>query len=170
MDHHADGEVLAPEAARSAPAARSLPPGHSLGETVRMPIFLWLYASVLFAGIPMFIPFAHLSASARDTGIADTESVALVGLIGIGSLVGRFGIGALADRLGRLSTQIIAQLMLGASFALWAIADGYTTFAAFALVFGLSSGGIVSLLPPICSDLFGLRAVSSVIGLCRAGR
>ena len=49
----------------------------------------------------MFIPFAHVSAAARDLGIGDTRAVGLVGLIGIGSLVGRFAIGALADRLGR---------------------------------------------------------------------
>ncbi|NLD70628.1 MAG: MFS transporter [Limnobacter sp.] len=165
----ADGDTPAPAGAAPAGAPRKPPAGHRLGEAVRTPLFVWLYASVLLAGLPMFIPFAHLSASARDAGIAETESVALVGLIGIGSLVGRFGIGALADRLGRLSTQIIVELMMGASFALWAIAEGYPTFAAFALIFGLSYGGIVSLLPPICSDLFGLRAVSSIIGLLYTG-
>ncbi|HRO60496.1 MAG TPA: MFS transporter, partial [Burkholderiaceae bacterium] len=165
----ADGDTAPPESPPSPGASREPPPGHGLGDAVRTPVFRWLYASVLVAGLPMFIPFAHLSASARDAGIAETESVALVGLIGIGSLVGRFGIGALADRLGRLSTQIIVELMMGASFALWAVAEGYAMFAAFALVFGLSYGGIVSLLPPICSDLFGLRAVSSIIGLLYTG-
>ena len=41
----------------------------------------------------MFIPFAHVSAAARDLGIVDARAVGLVGLIGIGSLVGRFAIG-----------------------------------------------------------------------------
>jgi MFS family permease len=113
----------------------------------------------------MFVPFAHLSAAARDAGIAETQAVALVGLIGIGSLLGRFGLGALADRLGRLRTHVLVQAMLGASFVLWALADTYPVFALFALFFGLSYGGIVSLLPPICTDLYGVRAVSGIIGV-----
>lgn len=155
--------------AAGATTSRGAPAGLTLREALRAPSFRWLYASTLAAGIPMFVPFAHLSASARDAGIADTEAVALVGLIGIGSLLGRFGIGGLADRLGRLRTRIIVEATLGASFLIWASADGYVAFAVFALVFGLSYGGIVSLLPPICSDLYGLKAVSGIIGLLYTG-
>jgi len=153
-----------PEAPPAAPL-----PGLALHETIRTRRFRWLYAAALFAGAPMFVPFAHLSAAARDIGIADAQAIALVGLIGIGSLVGRFAIGALADRLGRLRTHVVAQFALGASFVLWWIGGPYANWALFALVFGLSYGGIVSLLPPICSDLFGLRAVSSTIGLLYSG-
>jgi len=163
-----DGDPLAADS-RPAGAARSPPPGLTLREAIRTPDFRWLYASTLAAGVPMFMPFAHISASARDNGIPDTEAVALVGLIGIGSLVGRFGIGALADRLGRLRTRVIAEATLGASFAIWALADGYLAFVLFTIVFGLSYGGIVSLLPPICSDLFGVRSVSGIIGLLYTG-
>ncbi|MCD6673640.1 MAG: MFS transporter [Burkholderiaceae bacterium] len=164
--------------AQARPASRSTPstarsatslPGLPLRETIRSRRFHWLYAAALCAGAPMFVPFAHLSAAARDVGIGDAQAVALVGLIGIGSLVGRFAIGALADRLGRLKTHVIAQFALGASFALWWIGGPYANWALFAIVFGLSYGGIVSLLPPICSDLFGLRAVSSTIGLLYSG-
>lgn len=154
-------------ATATAQAARA--PGLRLGETIRTRRFHWLYAAALFAGAPMFVPFAHLSAAARDVGIGDARAVALVGLIGVGSLVGRFAIGALADRLGRLKTHVIAQFALGASFVLWWLGGPYANWALFAVVFGLSYGGIVSLLPPICSDLFGLRAVSSTIGLLYSG-
>lgn len=180
-----DGDAIDPDrradpgsAAQATVASRSTPsaardatslPGLALRETVRTRRFHWLYAAALFAGAPMFVPFAHLSAAARDIGIGDARAVALVGLIGIGSLVGRFAIGALADRLGRLKTHVIAQFALGASFVLWWIGGPYANWALFAIVFGLSYGGIVSLLPPICSDLFGLRAVSSTIGLLYSG-
>jgi len=160
----------APRAAAQAGAQPPVQlPGLPLRETIRTRRFRWLYAAALFAGAPMFVPFAHLSAAARDIGIGDAQAVALVGLIGIGSLVGRFAIGALADRLGRLQTHVVAQFSLGASFVLWWFGGPYANWALFALVFGLSYGGIVSLLPPICSDLFGLRAVSSTIGLLYSG-
>ena len=88
----------------------------------------------------------------------------LVGLIGIGSLVGRFAIGALADRIGRSLTLALLQASMGAAFLLWHAAGGYAALALFALWFGLSYGGIVSLLPALCMDLFGARAVASIIG------
>ena len=122
-----------------------------------------------FGAFSMFIPFAHLSAAARDLGVADARAVGLVGLIGIGSLSGRFAIGALADRVGRPITLVIAQASLGAAFILWALADGYFALALFALWMGTSYGGIVSLMPALCMDLFGARAVSSIIGTLYSG-
>ena len=117
----------------------------------------------------MFIPFAHVSASARDIGISDSRAVGLVGLIGIGSLVGRFAIGALADRMGRTLTLVVVQASMGLTYLLWHAAGGYPALAVFALWFGLSYGGIVSLLPAICMDLFGARAVASILGTLYTG-
>ncbi|HPO20269.1 MAG TPA: MFS transporter, partial [Rubrivivax sp.] len=117
----------------------------------------------------MFIPFAHVSAAARDLGIDAARAVGLVGLIGIGSLVGRFAIGALADRLGRTLTLLLMQLSAGLSFLAWYGAASYVGLSAFTLWFGLSYGGIVSLLPPVAMDLFGARAVAGVIGTLYTG-
>ena len=143
--------------------------GSTLREAARTPAFLWLYAMCVLGAPSMFIPFAHVSAAARDMGIADAQAVGLVGLIGIGSLAGRFTIGGLADRLGRPLTLIVMQASLGASFALWAGAGGYTALAVFAVWMGLSYGGIVSLMPALAMDIFGARAVSSIIGLLYTG-
>ena len=143
--------------------------GASLSVALRSRGFWWLYLSVVAGGPTMFIPFAHVSAAARDLGIDDARAVGLVGLIGIGSLVGRFTIGALADRMGRSVTLALMQAAMGLSYLLWHAAGGYTALALFALWFGLSYGGIVSLLPALCMDLFGARAVSSIIGALYSG-
>lgn len=131
--------------------------------------FRWLYAMCLLGAPSMFVPFAHLSASARDLGVADAQAVGLVGLIGIGSLTGRFVVGALADRLGRPLTLVGVTASLGASMLLWWIAPGYTALAVFAVWMGLSYGGVVSLMPALCMDFFGARAVSSIIGTLYTG-
>ena len=52
--------------------------------------------------IGLFVPMVHLGPYATDAGHTEAQGVALVSLIGLGSLVGRFAIGALADRLGRM--------------------------------------------------------------------
>jgi MFS family permease len=155
--------------APSACSGASARPGASLGEALRNARFWWFYAFTLLSAPAMFIPFAHLSAAARDLGISDARAVGLVGLIGIGSLVGRFAIGALADRLGRTLTLLLMQLSMSASYLLWGAAGGYAALAVFALWFGLSYGGIVSLMPAICMDMFGARAVSSIVGTLYTG-
>jgi MFS family permease len=153
----------------SASATGGRPAGLSLGQTLRHRDFWWLYLSVVLASPSMFIPFAHVSASARDLGVGDAQAVGLVGIIGVGSLVGRFVIGALADRIGRKLTLSLMQASAGLSYVLWWSADGYLALALFALWFGLSYGGIVSMLPALCMDLFGARAVAGIIGTLYTG-
>jgi len=154
-------------ASAATPAAR--PHGLSLREALRDRQFWWLYASVVLAAPGMFIPFAHVSAAARDIGIDDARAVGLVGLIGVGSLIGRFVIGALADRIGRVLTLTLMQASMGLSFVLWYGSGGYAPLLVFALWFGISYGGIVSLLPALCMDLFGARAVAGIIGTLYTG-
>lgn len=156
----------APDGASQVGAA---PPGASLREALHDRGFWWLYLVALACGPTMFIPFAHVSAAARDMGIAEAQAVGLVGMIGIGSLVGRFAIGALADRVGRAMTLVLMQVSMAASYLLWFGAGGYTALLVFALWFGLSYGGIVSLLPALCMDMFGARAVAGIIGSLYSG-
>lgn len=143
--------------------------GLTLRETLRSPTFRWLYLAVVLASPVMFIPFAHVSASARDLGLGEAFAVGLVGLIGVGSLVGRFAIGLLADRLGRAQTLVLLQLSMGASYVLWGAAGGQWLLVIFALWFGLSYGSMVSLLPAICMDYFGGRSVAGVVGTLYSG-
>lgn len=143
--------------------------GLSLREALHDRRFWWLYLAVVLSSPSMFIPFAHVSAAARDLGVADARAVGLVGLIGVGSLIGRFVIGALADRIGRALTLTLMQASAGLSYLLWYAAGGYAPLAVFALWFGLSYGGIVSLLPALCMDLFGARAVAGIIGTLYSG-
>ena len=149
--------------------ASTPPPGLTLGQALKDKRFWWFYLFTFTAAPTMFIPFAHVSASARDIGISDANAVGLVGLIGIGSLVGRFAISALADRLGRTLTLTLMQVSMATTYLLWIVAGGYPSLAVFALWFGLSYGGIVSLMPAICMDLFGARAVAGIIGTLYTG-
>ena len=157
----------APAAGRS--GAGGTASGMGLGEALGTPTFRWFYLATVLASPVMFIPFAHLSASARDLGLDEALAVGLVGRIGVGSLVGRFSIGVLADRIGRAQTLVLMQLSMGLSYLLWAVAGGHTLLALFALWFGLSYGSIVSLLPAICMDYFGGKSVASVVGALYSG-
>jgi MFS family permease len=139
-------------------------PGKTLAEALHDRRFWWFFLFTLLSAPAMFIPFAHVSAAARDLGIGEARAVGLVGLIGVGSLVGRFAIGALADRLGRTWTLALMQASMAVSYGLWYVSASYAPLAVYAVWFGLSYGGIVSLMPAICMDMFGARAVASIVG------
>ncbi len=143
--------------------------GVSVAEALRDRRFWWLYLGAVVAGPVMFIPFAHISAAARDLGIDESRAVGLVGLIGIGSLLGRFVIGTLADRIGRTLALSLMQASMGLSYLAWYGAGGFPVLAFYAVWFGLSYGGIVALLPALCMDIFGARAVAGIIGTLYTG-
>jgi MFS family permease len=161
--------LLRPAPLLQANGGAAAKPGMTLRQTLRDGRFGWLYLAVVLAAFPMFIPFAHVSAAARDAGIGQASAVALVGVIGVGSLTGRFAIGGLADRVGRHRSLVLMQISLGLSYGLWLAAESYASFFVFALWLGVSYGGIVSLLPALCMDMFGARAVSGIIGTLYTG-
>jgi MFS family permease len=144
-------------------------PGMALASALRSKPFVWLYVGMVFAAPAQFIPFAHVSAAARDLGIAAADAIGLVGIIGVGSLLGRFGVGSFADRIGRIPALFWMQVSMGLCFLLWASANSYPMLAGFALWFGLSYGAIVALLPAICMDLFGAQALSGIVGILYTG-
>jgi MFS family permease len=143
--------------------------GTALRAALRTPKFWLLYASLVLSCIGLFVPMVHLGPYAQDVGLEATQGVALVSLIGLGSLLGRFTIGGFADRLGRLPSLLLAYVGLGAMLLVWLVATGYGLLAVFAVVFGMCYGAAVALLPTIVMDLYGARAVSGIIGFLYTG-
>ncbi|WP_426958764.1 MFS transporter [Muricoccus radiodurans] len=132
--------------------------------------FAAAYAGALLVSLPVSLPFAHLVGTARDIGLSRHDALALLGLIGFGSIVGRFLLAALADVLGRRRTFLGCCAGVSAMTLLWAVAEGPGTLQAFALGFGAAQGGFVALLPAFVADSFGDRSVGSTLGLLYTSR
>ena len=143
--------------------------GIPLGAALKTTPFWLLFASLVLSCIGLFVPMVHLGPYATDAGHTEAQGVALVSLIGVGSLVGRFTVGAPADRLGRLPTLCAMYAGLGLMFLLWTVASAYWVLVVFALVFGACYGAYVALLPTIVMDLYGPRSVSGIIGCLYTG-
>jgi MFS family permease len=139
--------------------------GATVGEAIRSPRFISLYAACLIASFGGFVPFVHLVPYARDHGIAPASAVLLLSTIGIGSTAGRFTLGGLADRIGRQSSLLLMISGMTFALAIWVVATSFWSLTAFALVFGLFYGGWVAILPAVVMDSFGSRNVSGIIGI-----
>ena len=162
-----DGE--APAAPRAAPPAPVLE-GPDTAQALRTRSFRLLYAGTLLVSVPVSLPFAHLAHAAQDAGLPRTEALALLSLLGIGSIAGRFVLGALADEIGRRATFLGCCAAVVAATLVWALADSHALFMAFAVGFGAAYGGFVALLPAFTTDRFGRRGAAGVIGVLYTGR
>jgi MFS family permease len=157
-------------AIRNKPRARAAPAdGIALRAALRTTPFWLVFASLFLSCIGLFVPMVHLGPYAVDAGYTAAQGVALVSLIGLGSLLGRFTIGGPADRLGRIPALAAMYAGLGVMFVLWWAASAYWALALFAVVFGICYGAYVALLPTIVMDLYGARSLSGIIGCLYTG-
>jgi MFS family permease len=144
-------------------------PGMDLRRAAKTRPFWLLYASLVASCLGLFVPMVHLGPYAQDLGYSAADGVALVSLIGLGSLLGRFVIGGLADRLGRLASLAVMYVGLGIALVVWWASSTRWMLALFSLAFGAFYGGYAALVPTIVMDLYGPRAVSAIIGWLYTG-
>ena len=158
-------------AIRQQPGIAAAGPAHGvpLQLAMRTPAFWFIYASLVLSCVGLFVPMVHLGPYAQDAGYTEAQGVTLVSLIGLGSLVGRFTVGGIADRLGRMPSLAAMYVGLGLMLLLWWSTTAWWLLALFALVFGISYGAYVALVPTIVMDLYGARSVSGIIGTLYTG-
>jgi MFS family permease len=109
-------------------------------------------------------PLLHYIPYASDLGITAQRSALLVTITGLASVVGRTGLGALSDWLGGKPTLFLC-LVVQMLMAAWALA--FTSWAAwvtFAIVFGISYGGVFPLYPAITRGYFGAEGTGGIFG------
>jgi len=147
------------------PTAATGPPPPALGPVIRASSTFWvLYLSMFLLTCAMFTPFVFLADYLDENAISGSAGV-LVGLIGLASVAGRLGLGALANRFAAMTIYRSSILVLGASFALWLVADSsYTILIVFTIVLGLAYGGFIALAPAVTADFFGTLGLGGVLG------
>jgi MFS family permease len=132
--------------------------------------FGFAYLGTLLVSCAVTLPYAMLVETARGLGIGHHDAVALLSLIGLGSIAGRFVLAALADAVGRRVTFLCCCAGVAAAMLVWAVADGLSTLQVFALLFGALHGGFIALLPAFIADTFGAPSVGGVLGVLYTSR
>lgn len=154
-----------PDGDPSPPPVSAAGPGRTLADVRHTGVF-WLVIAIYFlTWVPVFVPFVHAAAYAEDLGLGTVAAASAISAIGIGGIVGRLCSGVVSDRIGRVPALLGVFALQALSFALFTLArDLYVLWLAASL-FGFSYGGGVTLLPPLCGDLFGRAHVASIVGM-----
>jgi OFA family oxalate/formate antiporter-like MFS transporter len=125
---------------------------------------------VLLVSLPAVLPHAMLEGLAHRAGLGSSEALALLGLIGLGTVAGRFLLALLADAVGRRAVFLACCAGMSLSMLLWAGAEDEATLQGFAFGFGALQGGFVALLPAFVADRFGPLGLGGVLGLLYTAR
>lgn len=145
-------------------ADRSRPHRMGFRRAWQDPRFRRFYGVLLLSSFSTFIPYVHLVPAARDMGLSLENGTMLIGLVGVGNVIGRFVLAGFGDRLGSRRLLMILTLAVATSFGIWALAHSMAALALFALAFGMSYGGCVSLYPAVAADLFGAEQIGAMLG------
>lgn len=98
----------------------------------------------------------------RVPGISPNVAKYILTICNSASVFGRITPGYIGDRIGRLNTLIPSILLCGAvQIAFWLPARGDALIIIFAILYGYSSGAIVSLFPACLGQLFGIKNLQS---------
>lgn len=141
----------------------------SIAGALRTRTFFFLYASLLFGRVAVYVAMLYLPPFADSIGITRVAGAALVGYIGGASIAGRLGFNALAARFGLLEIYRVTYGVALASFAAWLVADSYWPMLVFAMVLGLGYGGLAAMYNPVTASIFGVERLGELLGILFTG-
>jgi MFS family permease len=118
----------------------------------------WVFASLQFAfGFSMQIVVVHIVPHATDIGIPAIIAATILSISAGGRIVGNLTTGFLADRIRARLVLSFCFIVSTLSLAWLLFVTDISGFFAFAILFGITSGGIIPLLTLVPAELFGLR-------------
>ncbi|KIX00835.1 uncharacterized protein Z518_09900 [Rhinocladiella mackenziei CBS 650.93] len=129
------------------------------------PFALLAFGSFLtFLGL--FLPFTFIILTARARGVPDSLAQYLVSILNAGSTFGRTIPPFLADRCGRFTVYLSMSLLTSLiTLCLWLPSSGTSATIVFALIFGFSSGAVVSILPACIAQISHIHQIGVRTGV-----
>jgi len=152
------------ETAEDAQSPASATGGLSFAQSIKTGHF-WLFGLILFCFFfSLQLIVAHIAPQATDIGISAATAAGIIAVIAGTGIIGKLLIGPIADKIGyRLSLSIC---LVGFTIALlgFLFAEGIWMFYLFAVIFGITYGGAITLPAAVAAELFGLKNLGVIYG------
>lgn len=125
----------------------------------------WAVSSIyLCFGFSLLTIMGHIVIYATGIGISPGSAASILAFIGGANIIGRITVGSVSDRFGIKRCLVFTLLIVSITLLSLQIADQLWMLYLFAIFFGLSYGGIISLQPLLAADFFGLNALGVLGG------
>ncbi|KAK4212315.1 major facilitator superfamily domain-containing protein [Rhypophila decipiens] len=127
--------------------------GAVIGGFKELPFVLTVVASFLFFW-GVFLPLSYILLQAKDLGLDENVVEYLLPIINAVSIIGRIFPAIAADRVGRFNVMIlVCALSSIVTLGIWIPGKSVAAIILYAVLFGLSSGGFISLLPAVIAQV-----------------
>jgi MFS family permease len=113
----------------------------------------------------MFLPFNYIILQAQATGVSQSLVPYILPILNAVSIFGRIIPGIVADRVGRFNVMIIITVISSVfCLAIWIPVKTTAGILVFAVIFGFSSGGFISLGPTLVAQISDIRYIGTRVG------
>ncbi|CAK7200680.1 hypothetical protein SEUCBS139899_003378 [Sporothrix eucalyptigena] len=130
------------------------------------PLYMLTTIGCFFFFWGMFLPFNYIALQAQTAGLNPDLVPYLLPIINAVSIVGRIVPGIIADRAGRFNIMLcITALSAIVTLGLWIPGKSTGAIVAYAMVFGFSSGGFISMGPTLIAQISDIRQIGVRNGL-----
>jgi MFS family permease len=132
---------------------------------LREPPFALTVASSFLFMWGMFLPFNYVLLQAEAAGMSPSLIPYLLPILNAVSIVGRIVPGIIADRVGRYNVMIVI-CFISALFclAVWIPVKNTAGIVVFAVIFGFSSGGFISISPTLIAQISDITQIGTRVG------
>lgn len=138
--------------------------GYTFKEAIQS-IQFWLLGTVYICyGYCLHTTMVHIAPHVQDMGFPSAHAARILAIIGVTSIFARIIIGGASDRFGVKPSLIVGLLILALSLLCVQIATTLPLLYLFATLFGIASGGVISLQALAAGELFGLRSLGIILG------
>ncbi|KAI8643909.1 major facilitator superfamily domain-containing protein [Parasitella parasitica] len=127
---------------------------------------------VLLLGFSFFVPFGYVAPFflapqyVQSIGLDASTGAAMISVMSAANAVCRITLGYLADRTGRFNTMFSCTFLAGLfTMLIWQFSTSYSIFVAYCVLYGLTAGGFVSLLPVVTADIVGVENIQRGLGM-----
>jgi MFS family permease len=136
----------------------------------RQYIFYLFTLSNLFQAFAFYLPFIYLPSYTTDLGHTPTQGAIVLAAANFAQIFGELGFGQLSDRFNVHALVLLSSLVASISvLTLWGLAESLVQLVFFALIFGASASGFISLWAAMGSA-FGeenAQMIFSILSFCR---
>ncbi|KAG2184032.1 hypothetical protein INT44_009043 [Umbelopsis vinacea] len=129
--------------------------------------FVLIDTSLLTTDVMIFLLFGIVVPFGYLTPFFLLPPSVIVGIMSACNAISRIILGFLADKYGRINALFGCTFLAGVfTMVVWINAKSFGSLLAFGILYGLTGGGFVSLLPTVTADLVGIRNLSRGLGMC----
>lgn len=115
---------------------------------LKIPSFLLYSIALFFTFAGLYIPFFYAEAFAeQELHVSGTTAFYLLSIMNAGSFFGRVGLNLIANRFGPMQVCLACIFLSGVLAFCWTPVSNLAGFIVWAVIYGVFSGGVVSLLP-----------------------